>query len=286
MTNKEKPTGAGQPPAGAGATNTTRTLQEHAIDYARRGLAVLPLKPRDKMPIHAAGGQGGFHQATTNPDQIRAWWSQHPNANIGARPPAGCIILDVDPGNGGATTWAATVPDGYQPEHHTFTTRTGSGGWHAWYLLPFDRPTRSTAGDGIDLRTHRNGHVVMPPSIHPTTGQAYQLQGNHWPPAPLPKYWWPRVYKPIETPRYTSPARRAAMIQRAPEVIENVRRAPNGERNRTLFVAACRLFENGLDALGPELFDAARDIGLGEREIQATLNSAAQRVRHTQGRAA
>ena len=68
MTSKEKPTGAGRPPAGAGTINTTRTLQEHAIDYAQRGMAVLPLKPRGKMPIHAAAGRGGFHQATTNPD--------------------------------------------------------------------------------------------------------------------------------------------------------------------------------------------------------------------------
>jgi hypothetical protein len=44
---------------------------EAASYYADRGLAVFPLLPQSKVPATP----NGFKDATTNADQIQAWWS-------------------------------------------------------------------------------------------------------------------------------------------------------------------------------------------------------------------
>jgi hypothetical protein len=70
------------------------TLLEQALDAARRGLKVLPLVPRDKVP----NGRLVRHavlDATGDEATIRRWWAQKPNGNIGV---TGTIILDIDSG--------------------------------------------------------------------------------------------------------------------------------------------------------------------------------------------
>jgi hypothetical protein len=70
--------------------------------YARAGLAVFPLRPSSKAPLISSDDGGrGFHDATIDPEQIHAWWTATPNANIGLRPPHGVLALDVDPRAGG-----------------------------------------------------------------------------------------------------------------------------------------------------------------------------------------
>ena len=39
----------------------------------------------------------GFHLATTDPVQIRVWWTRWPRALIGAVIPSGVVVLDLDP---------------------------------------------------------------------------------------------------------------------------------------------------------------------------------------------
>src|SRR6516162_3950542 len=66
---------------------------------------VFPLKPRTKEPATAHG----FKDATTDPEQIRRWWKQHPDYNIGT--PTGLIFftLDVDPRHGGDQTLESLI---------------------------------------------------------------------------------------------------------------------------------------------------------------------------------
>jgi hypothetical protein len=83
--------GADGPPSLAAA------LPEAALVYARRDWPVFPLKPRDKVPlIPKPEGGNGVHDATTDPDRIRAWWEGHPTANIGLACGPSFWVLDVD----------------------------------------------------------------------------------------------------------------------------------------------------------------------------------------------
>lgn len=108
---------------------------------------------------------------------------------IGWRPPVGIAVLDVDEYKPSAAeqfaTFAAAVglPD-------TLTIVTGQGGRHLVYRLPDD--TRESAlsrpkGSGIDaVRTHSQGYLVGPGSVHPDTGELYRFEEPRRPIAELP----------------------------------------------------------------------------------------------------
>ena len=53
-------------------------IVEAALAYAQNGWPVFPLK--GKIPFKDSSG---LKDATTDPEQIQAWWTQHPTANIG-----------------------------------------------------------------------------------------------------------------------------------------------------------------------------------------------------------
>src|SRR5689334_12624728 len=68
-------------------------LMNAALRYAAQGLFVFPCQPGGKSPITAHGAD----EATTNPLQIRAWWTQNPYANIGCVPSrSGHVVIDLD----------------------------------------------------------------------------------------------------------------------------------------------------------------------------------------------
>ena len=157
----------------------TATLAETAAEYARRGIAVLALHPARKEPAGEVCPHGN-DDATTDTDQVRAWWEHNPDYNIGIRPPPGYIVLDVDPRNGGGLDQLGAVPP-------TSIAKTGGGGWHLWFHyrgavrgnLDGDRSS------GVDIKSN-SGYLVAPPSIHDVTGNRYRWISTG-PIAPLPK---------------------------------------------------------------------------------------------------
>ncbi len=74
-----------------GHLHTAQLLSE-ALDYAAKGFAVYPVQPRGKKPLTSHG----FKDASVGTDQIRNWWSQWPDANIGLPATAEYVVLDVD----------------------------------------------------------------------------------------------------------------------------------------------------------------------------------------------
>ena len=243
---------------------------------------MFPCVPGEKRPLVLRG----FHDATADPAQVAEWWSRWPSANIGI--PTGAVsgveVVDVDvhptgtgfPAfreahrQGHAAGWAALV-------------RTPSGGLHAYYPVNPDRAQSSwqAARAHVDFRGD-GGYIIAPPSKVLRPGgvrAAYRLivaSGDT--PVPvdavrLREFLDPRT--PISIDRV-----RAARFERrgsdAKVLAGWVAGRGEGERNRGLFWAACRLAESGtpldatLDALGP----AAEHAGLGPREIMATIRSA------------
>lgn len=264
------------------------SLGDAAGLFVAEGAPVFPCVPGGKRPLV----EHGFHDATTNPARVEAWWRRWPQANIGIATgaPSGVEVVDVDVHTAGtgfpafraahregrAAGWAALV-------------RTPSGGLHAYYPADPDRsqPSWQAARAHVDFRG-AGGYIIAPPSLiaRPNgTRVPYRLvvvsgdSAELVDAARLRDFLDPRPASPFTSARAVRGVRRFADVK----VLAGwVASRGEGERNRDLFWAACRLAEAGtplpaaLDALGP----AADHAGLGAREIVATIRSA-YRTTHT-----
>lgn len=259
-----------------------RLLPEAAGVLAAAGVPVFPCVPDGKRPatVH------GFHDATSDPGRVAAWWQRWPGANIGVPTGAasGLVVVDVDvhgPVNGFAAFEQATYAgliDGW-----TVMVDTPSGGMHAYYPATpgVTQPCWQAARTGIDFRGD-GGYVIAPPSTVPSDAELlrYRLRTVNTEPAGVLEAERLRDFvdpRPAPASRTTAPAGYGADASRlAAWVASRV----EGERNRSLFWAACRLAENGIrpsDALDV-LSAAAGRAGLAEREISATVRSAYRTV--------
>ncbi len=173
--------------------------------------------------------QHGFHDATTAPDQIAAWWTEHPTASIGIATGDGLCVVDIDPAKNGAASHAACVAT-LSDLGPTLTVRTGSGGLHHYYTTTTRIPcSTSRLGPGVDVRCD-GGYVVAPPSVH-TSGGRYAWEGDRDAPlAPLTPAWVTAMHPPVRVERpsatfgVTDPASRrqalAWLRDRAPVAVE------------------------------------------------------------------
>ena len=85
----------------------TNTLLLAALRYAELGYKVFPCAPGDSKPLT----KHGFHDATTDLEQINSWWSAHPSANL-AIATAGLLVVDIDPlDDGSPNTWLHDDPE-------------------------------------------------------------------------------------------------------------------------------------------------------------------------------
>lgn len=145
-----------------------------ALAYAEKfSLPVFPLVEGTKRPLTAHG----LHDATTDIEQIKAWWSKHPKANIGipCGPVSGLVVIDEDVRNGSEESIDRLEYKDYEPLPDTVTVLTPSGGRHRWYKHD-ERITRTKLEhyDGIDIQ-RAGKYVVVPPSIHPN-GKSYEFE--------------------------------------------------------------------------------------------------------------
>jgi hypothetical protein len=135
-----------------------------ALKLARNGMAVFPCRVRDKRPATA----NGCTDATRDPDQIRAWWQQDANFNIGIATGdmSGIFVVDVDNEDG----FVALAKMGVMPDTVAAVTANGE---HFYFKMP-DRDLRNSVrkiAAGVDIRAN-GGYVLAPPSIHPS-GKRY-----------------------------------------------------------------------------------------------------------------
>lgn len=198
MKHTKKLPGAQTPGSKPSTTNqenhTTKDLLDAALDYARQGFAVFPCTPRGKSPMVS----GGHKSATTNPKQIRAWWSSTPDANIGWVPPKNTAVLDVDPRNGGTES----LNELKLPElMDSLWAKTGGGGYH---ILLTHAPDRlpGKIGKGLDVKSNGRGYIIVAPSVH-QSGKVYSWLGEFDPNKIQP---WPKGLnkKPEHPPQETS----------------------------------------------------------------------------------
>lgn len=136
------------------------TLADHAAEYSSLGWALVQLN--GKTPI----GNGWQRALPMDPESARSVW-EGKDCNMGiVLGPSGVIDFELDGGDedifwGLAGNSAANTP------HYV----TGTGRPHLLYRDPggITRRTR----DGLELRAGSH-QSVLPPSIHPDTGEAYR----------------------------------------------------------------------------------------------------------------
>ena len=252
---------------------TDTSFLDAAVELARSGLAVLPLRPNRKTPRFVRS----FHDATTVESVIVAHWRQFPLDNIGVRPSPGVGVLDVDPRNEGDLA-LSHLENEHGPLPATWTAQTGSGGWHYWFLLD-GIELRGKICNGLDLKHGGTGYVVAPPSIHPDGGSYWWLTPPFGIPAPAPAWLRKLAARPEPPPpapgTYTASAVGGHGQFTASCLVARIAKASEGDRNRTLYGAARDAFKQGdLDAYEADLVAAATLAGLDSREIAATIRSA------------
>ena len=171
------------------APSTDKSNLEWALFYASLGWLVLPLysflgngagcscnnlscRSPGKHPRTAHG----VRDASKDPQQVRAWWREWPDANIGIATGAtsGIVVLDIDPRNGGDESYAKLQEELPGAFTQLLKVRSGSNGTHLYYQHPGGNvPCRTKVLPGIDIRSD-GGHVVAPPSRH-ASGNRYRF---------------------------------------------------------------------------------------------------------------
>ncbi|WBC12971.1 bifunctional DNA primase/polymerase [Micromonospora sp. WMMA1998] len=280
-----------------------------ALAQAERGWHVFPLRPDDKRPAfpdHPADScagrdprcrNAGHHlgweaRATTDPDRIRRAWSTRPYGIGIACGPSRLVVVDLDvpkddtTGPTGLDTLADLAARHGTSIETTYTVTTGRGGTHLYYRHPTGgrdlRNTAGTLGPMVDTRAH-GGYVVAAGST--IAGRPYMVDldtdtaplprwlADRLTPAPLPPQ---RPVVVVDLPTDRTGAYVRAAVNRE---VQRVTTAGEGERNRSLYIAAVALGQ--LVAGGALAEDDAQSVleqagvtaGLGTAEAFRTIRS-------------
>lgn len=157
----------------------TSLLLDAALAYAKAGWFVIPLE--GKRAVLTGHGKD---DASRDEAVVRAWWTRWPEANVGGvmgmPTPDGqegfLVAVDVDPRNGGWESFDHLEANGCSfpetREHDSGGEYEGAFGRHLFYVHDAPLPDGAIA-DGIDIKG--SGYVVLPPSIHPDSGAAYEV---------------------------------------------------------------------------------------------------------------
>src|SRR5690606_160575 len=109
------------------------TLLESALELWRSGLSVIPVQPGGKRPL-VPWTEYQIRRPTE--EEIRQWWQQYSNANIGivTGKVSGTVVIDLDPDKGGNESGARI----YEQAPTDLIVKTGRGGYHLYYRYPED----------------------------------------------------------------------------------------------------------------------------------------------------
>jgi hypothetical protein len=243
---------------------TDATLRQ-ALAYARRGWPVFPCLPGQKIPAT----RHGFHDATTDEQQITAWFGRGGwNLAIATGAP-GPDVLDVDehgPAGNGYPAFSQLRRVGLAGGAAAYV-RTPAGGMHAYFTGTRQHSGR-LPGHHLDFRS-QGGYIVAPPSE--VGGKPYQVVAK---PGGRSALNWDAVTRLLEPQHPHRPQARPASDLDLAHLAGWVARQPEGNRNAGLFWAANRALDADQAADLSLLAVAARQAGLGDKEITRTLDSA------------
>lgn len=226
--------------------------------------------------------------ATNDMARVTEWWEYSPNANVGvAVKPSNILVVDCDTPKDGSTEDGVDQylevcrKFGADPAEvcDTFTVRTGSGGTHFYYRWP-EGVQASQAGIAplVDIRSNggtRGGYVLAAGSV--TTKGPYSIDYDapilQCPPLLVELCRERPRAKPVKS-GFSQPSGGGGYSG----LIETVRYAEDGNRNKALFWSARAMCEDGateeecVELLAPAYVECGGDGG--ERQAESTIRSA------------
>ena len=245
---------------------TDATLRQ-ALAYSRCGWPVFPCLPGQKIPAT----RHGYLDATTDEQQISDWFGRSSRWNLAIATGApGPDVLDIDqhgPAGNGFAAFAKLRRAGLIDGAAAYV-RTPAGGMHA-YFTGSDQHNGRLPSHHLDFRSH-GGYILAPPSK--IAGKRYELIARPGGRGSLDWAAITRLLEPQPQPQRPQPPP-APGLDHA-HLAQWVASQPEGNRNAGLFWAANRALDTDQAADLSPLAVAARQAGLGDKEITRTLDSA------------
>jgi putative DNA primase/helicase len=218
-----------------------------ALEYAENGWQVFPCYEFKDGKCACSKGKNcenaakhprtmnGVKDATNDPEQIHRWWTTFVDANIGlaAGEDSGIFVIDIDPEKGGFDSierWEEARPEGPLPP--TRTSMSGGGGRHLIFKYPSEIKIGNRVGwlDGVDVRS-TGGYIIVPPSTHASGA----------------KYRWINELSVADAPAdllHAVTSRKGGKgehdLSDLPPTADILKGIPEGQRDDTLFRAACK----------------------------------------------
>lgn len=155
---------------------TNRIFETFAPLYWAASLPVIPLRERNKMPDITQWSTFGARMPTST--EQAHWLASYPRGNIGLPlgPASGLAMIDIDTED---EALIAAILDILPPSPWK---RVGKKGMGLAYRFEGQRNFKLRGADGGMILEFLGlgNQMVMPPSIHPETGQPYTANANLW----------------------------------------------------------------------------------------------------------
>ncbi|WP_241897423.1 bifunctional DNA primase/polymerase [Brevibacterium epidermidis] len=252
----------------------TTFLPEAADLLARHGVPIFPCAPEGKQPIT----RHGFHDATTDSAQVKAWWRRFPAANIGMPTgrASGVSVVDVDVHGANGYEAIRRARQAGLVSGWEAMGRSPTGGLHIYYpAADGEQPSWQAGTAGVDFRGDR-GYIIVPPSRRRIDGETVLYRPTSFAPTEGRALDAQRLREFLTPPR----PRRPVAPNRDAEAPDASRLASwlgtqSTDRNLKLFWAACRLAEGNVpETEALDAFAAVEQPDFEEREITRTVQSA------------
>ena len=270
-------------------------LFNEAIQYSRRGWYVFPCREKPGAPFVNAEGitvvptekrpytANGLNDATTDEEQIMAWWSTWPNAMIGVNAgKSGLFVVDIDKKNvDGYEVYSSWAVNDIAGLHAT----TPSGGMHV--VFTGEGKTTTNGETGIDTRGE-GGYFIAPPSTilegdYP--GEYKKIDDWNREPGVIPDGLLDKLFRGREADFIkdnNTPAEDGELKQLSHRTITFLQEgALPGERNLSLFKALADFCGCGYtkEQARNMVLPVSNKIGLPESEFEQVLRNAFSKER-------
>ena len=238
-------------------TMTMNSVLEQANEYIDQGWSILPVKPSEKRPYMTNWLQYQHVKATK--EMAENWFTSLTGAGVGMVTGriSGVVVLDIE------SYCKIPIEELLRRYPTQMVSRTGSGGYHLFYLYPNDVPkiaNRVGIFEGADIRAD-GGFIVLPPTRHPNGRQ----------------YEWVKTGFPGVFPKALLDIQSQPKAQGDGWITEALRGVSEGGRNDTCARLAGYFFRKGLNADIVEAllseWNERNDPPLPMREVRTTIKS-------------